>query len=250
MKGLIEMKRNLKFTSLFLAVLILFMSLSHSSFGIVKQKSKFSNIIICIDPGHQTKGNSDTEPLAPGSKIMKPKVTSGTTGVYTKVPEYKFNLKLSLKIEKFLKEDGFKVVMTRSTNNVNLSNIDRAEIANKSNANLFLRIHADGSNDKNMHGVSILYPAKNAVNKDIYNSSKSAAMAVLNSVISKTTAKSDGIVPRGDMTGFNWCKEPSILIEAGFMTNVNEDKNLENDSYENSIAEGIVSGIENYLSNK
>jgi N-acetylmuramoyl-L-alanine amidase len=243
------MRRNFKIIALFITTFIIFGANTYSTLGYTVKKSNFSNVIICIDPGHQTKGNSETESIAPGSKIKKAKVTSGTTGIFTRVPEYKFNLKLSLKIEDLLKKAGFKVIMTRNTNDVDLSNIERAEIANKSKANLFLRIHADGSNDKNIHGISILYP-DNKNNKDIYSASKSAAAIVLSSVINKTSAKSDGIVQRSDMTGFNWCKVPSILIEAGFMTNIDEDKKLEDNDYENSIAEGIVNGIETNFSKK
>jgi N-acetylmuramoyl-L-alanine amidase len=243
------MGRNFKIISIFITTFIIFGANTYSTLGYAGKKSNFNNVLICVDPGHQTKGNSETEPIAPGSRIKKAKVTSGTTGVYTKVPEYKFNLKLSLKIEELLKKAGFKVIMTRNTNDVNLSNIDRAEIANKSKANLFLRIHADGSNDKNIHGISILYP-DSKVNKETYSASKFAATMVLNSIINKTSAKSDGIVQRSDMTGFNWCKVPSILIEAGFMTNISEDKKLEDNDYENSMAEGIVNGIEANFSSK
>ena len=242
------MKRYFK-TGILLIIIILILSNIESitTFGYTSKKTNFSNIVICLDPGHQKKGDLGTEPISPGSKIKKTKVTYGTTGVYTRTPEYIFNLKLSLKIEKLLEKDGFKVVMTRTTNNVDLSNIDRAKIANKAKANLFVRIHADGSSNRNIHGISVLYPAQNAVSRNISDTSKLAASTVLNLVIKGTSAKSNGIVKRNDMTGFNWCKCPSILIESGFMSNVEEDKELENDVYENELAQGIANGIEAYF---
>ena len=212
-----------------------------------KNKSAFKNITICIDPGHQEKGNSQTESIEPNSKIKKAKVTSGTTGIYTRVPEYVLNLKISMKIKKILITDGFNVVMTRDKNEVNLSNIDRANIANKAKANLFLRIHADGSTNKNTNGISILYPAENLKNKEISRISKIISQEVLNSLIKSTAAKYNGVNKRYDMTGFNWSKVPTILVEAGFMSNLKEDKLLENNDYENKIAFGIVKGIEKYL---
>lgn len=212
-----------------------------------KGKIDYSKIVICIDPGHQSKGNSETEPISPGSKIKKAKVTSGTRGVFTKVPEYKLNLKISLILENLLKNQGFKVIMTRETNDVNISNIERAMIANKANADLCIRIHADGSNNKNMHGISVLYPAESSNKKNIYEKSKTIAGIILSSVITETSAKANGIKARADLTGFNWSKVPNILIEAGFMTNIGEDKKLEDSSYEQKIAEGIVLGTEAYF---
>ena len=44
--------------------------------------------LICIDPGHQSKGDSNPEPVAPGSGQQKARVSSGATGVATKKPEY------------------------------------------------------------------------------------------------------------------------------------------------------------------
>lgn len=48
--------------------------------------------------------------------------------------------------------------MTRTTNSKVISNIERAEVGNKNNADLVIRIHADSSNDKSMKGASMLVP--------------------------------------------------------------------------------------------
>jgi len=40
-----------------------------------------SDYIVCIDPGHQTKGNNELEPIAPNSTKKKAKVTTVTRGV-------------------------------------------------------------------------------------------------------------------------------------------------------------------------
>jgi N-acetylmuramoyl-L-alanine amidase len=126
------MKKYFKTGILFIIIMLALSNIdSTAAYGNTNKKAGFSSIVICLDPGHQKKGDLKTEPVSPGSKIKKAKVTYGTSGVYTKTPEYAFNLKLSLKIEKLLKKDGFKVVMTRTTNNVDLSNAARAQIANK-----------------------------------------------------------------------------------------------------------------------
>jgi N-acetylmuramoyl-L-alanine amidase len=211
------------------------------------EKNAYKAIVICIDPGHQSRGDSETEPIAPGSKIKKAKVSSGTTGVFTKVPEYKLNLKIALKLEKLLKNEGFQIIMTRSVNEVNVSNVERANIANDGNADISIRIHADGSTDRNMKGISVLYPGKTSVKQEVYEKSKTAAQMILTSVLKETGANAKGTVPRNDLTGFNWSKVPSILIETGFMTNISEDKKLENSNYQDNIARGIVLGIESYF---
>lgn len=213
-------------------------------------QKEYSSYTVCVDPGHQKKGNSGLEPVAPGSKTKKAKVTSGTRGVATKIPEYVFNLNLALKVRDRLETDGFKVVMTRTTHDVNISNVERSQIANNANADLFLRIHADGSTDKKVKGISVLYPALTISDKDIYQTSRYAADLVLKGAVSATGAKSKGIVARNDMTGFNWCTVPSVLIEAGFMSNPDEDKLLASDDYQDKLADGIVKGVEEYFNEK
>ena len=119
-----------------------------------KKNAKNSNNnkkTIVIDPGHQTRGDSTKEPIGPGASETKAKVTTGATGISTKQKESELALKVALLLEKALKEEGYNVIMTRTTNNVNISNKERAMIANNADADAFLRIHADSYSDSNVN---------------------------------------------------------------------------------------------------
>lgn len=91
---------------------------------------------------------------------MKAKNVVGATGIVTKTPEYDLNLKVALKLKKYLIDAGYKVIMTRTTNSQVISNIERAEIGNKNKADLVIKIHADSSFDTSIKGASMLVPGK------------------------------------------------------------------------------------------
>ena len=100
---------------------------------------------VCIDPGHRAKGNIGLEEIAPGSSTKKIKVADGTAGVVTKKPEYQLTLEVGLKLRDRLKSKGYPVFMIRETNNVNISNKERALMTNKAGCAVYIRLHADGS---------------------------------------------------------------------------------------------------------
>lgn len=203
--------------------------------------------IIAIDPGHQSKGNSATEAIGPGSTNKKAKVASGTSGVSTKVPEYKLTLEVSLKLKEALLDRGYEVVMTRDKNDVNISNKERAILANESGADICIRIHADGSTSQSASGASALYPStKNPYVSGLSKSSKKLASSVITKFCDKTGAKNRGTVARDDLTGTNWSTIPVIVLEMGFMSNPSEDKKMQKDSYQAMMVEGICNGIDDY----
>ena len=204
--------------------------------------------VIAIDPGHQAKGNYEKEPVGPGASEQKAKVSSGTQGAFTKVPEHVFTLELSLKLRDALVAEGYEVVMTRETAAVNISNIERAEIANDAEADIYIRIHADGADSEAANGISVLYPSENnPYVSELSADSKRLAQAVLDEMCEATGAKKRGIIQRDDLSGTNWAKMPVILIEAGFMTNKAEDERLQDPAYQAKLVQGIVEGIEEYF---
>jgi N-acetylmuramoyl-L-alanine amidase len=67
---------------------------------------------------------------------------------------------------------------------------------------------------------------------------------VQTAVVRQTGAVNLGLVPRSDLTGFNWADVPAILIETGFMTNPAESGLLRTNAYQLKVARGIAAGSE------
>lgn len=216
-------------------------SSSSSSNTIVKK-----NKVIVIDPGHANRSNLNKEALSPGSSVLKIKDGGGAQGIVTKTPEYEVNMKVALRLKDLLQKDGYTVVMTKTEDSQSLGNIERADIWNKANASLAIRIHADSSNSSSVKGASMLVPAPiNANTKSIYSESKRCGQVVLNTLVNEIGMTNRGIIESSDMTGFNWSKVPVILIEMGFLSNPSEDKLLSTSAYQDKLAKALADGINN-----
>lgn len=228
--------------------LILCAALSASVFtAATDSKAVEKQKIIAIDAGHQARGNSSTEPVGPGAQTKKAKVSSGTSGVSTKVPEYKLTLAVAKKLKKELVSRGYKVVMIRTKNDVNISNKERALKANKK-ADICIRLHADGVNNSSVYGASALCPSsKNKYVAKLSGKSKKLSEYVLSEMCKASGAKNRGISLRDDLTGTNWSTIPVTLIEMGFMTNPSEDKKLQSKSYQRKLAKGMAEGVDRYF---
>ncbi len=204
--------------------------------------------IIAIDPGHQAKGNSTPEPIGPGSSETKAKVASGTTGRTTGVPEYQLNLDVSLKLRDELQNRGYQVVMIRESHDVNISNAERAEIANASGAEIFLRIHANGSDDTSIKGALTMAPsASNPYVSSIASSCQQLSQNVVDAYCTSTGFKNLGVQNYDNMSGINWCKIPVTIVEMGFMSNPDDDTAMQDQSMQYRMASGIADGVDMYF---
>lgn len=204
--------------------------------------------LVVIDAGHQAKGNSEKEPVGPGASTMKAKVAGGTRGVATKLPEYKLNLMVAMKLQTVLESRGYQVVMVRTENDVDISNAERAQVANELKADAFIRIHANGSENSEANGIlTICQTEKNPYNKELHDRSYLLSQQVLEQTAAATGAKKLYVWQTDTMSGINWCQVPTTIVEMGFMTNAEEDRKMATDAYQEKLALGIANGIDRYF---
>jgi len=200
--------------------------------------------LVCLDPGHGTPPaiGAQTEPIGPGSKTLKIKDGGGAPG------EAAVALAIAKRARRLLLARGYRVAMTRTGPTIHLGdgdgNIARAKFCNRRHAALMIRIHADGSPDRSLHGISTLVPAwHRGWTDDIYTPSLRAGRAAQKAVVASTGALNRGIVRRSDLTGFNWANVPAILVETGFLSNATDSKLLHTASYQQKVARGLTAGV-------
>jgi len=200
--------------------------------------------LVCLDPGHGTPPaiGRQVEPIGPGSHVMKIKDGGGARG------EAAVALAIARRARKLLLARGYRVAMTRTGPTIRLGNgngnIARARFCNRRHAALMVRIHADGSTDRSLHGVSTLVPAwHRGWTDDIYARSLRAGRALQKAVVRSTGAADRGIVQRSDLTGFNWANVPVVLVETGFLSNPTEARRLHTAAYQQRVARGLTAGV-------
>lgn len=209
----------------------------------LEQRLPLQGVKIGIDPGHQQRGNNGRETVAPNSNETKAKVTGGTSGVASGVPEYVLNLEIAFKLRDALQSQGAEVVMTRETHDVDISNQERARMMNDYGVDLVLRIHCDGAENRSKHGVALYCSRSNSIAAESYR----VAEAILPRVCEATGAQDNGIVSNDNYTGQNWSTVPCIMVECGFLSNPDEDWLLNDEDYQWKIATGLTNGIMDYI---
>lgn len=209
-------------------------------------ENHFVEPLVYVDPGHG--GQYD-----PGT-------------AHYGIVEKELNLSISFKLADRLEDYGYEVVMSRTDDSA-VGLYDRPAEANALGADIFVSVHNNampGANGSAVHGIETYYYQYDAVDtyKPQYpvgsdawnkatsqhrdNESKRLAEAIHSELIVDT-----GAVDRGTKEmGFAVIREtfmPAVLLELGFVSNYNEAQRLNTDSYQNTLADAIVKGINNYF---
>lgn len=204
---------------------------------------------IVIDPGHGSSTvkvpNSDKtyletyEKSKPNDESSKDTLldTGGAPG------EYKINWSVAQKLKSNLEAKGAKVILTKSSEEANAGNQERAKVANDNNAAIMIRLHCDDSESR---GTGAFYcmpdDTSDYFTDSIKNTTKDYSEKIVAKVSSATgVAANDPILE--PLTAAYWCKVPSVLIEMGNLADATEKSKLGEDDFQNKLAKGLTDGI-------
>ena len=204
--------------------------------------------VVVIDPGHQGQGDSTTEPNGPGSSTMKARVAGGTHGTTTGVYEYQLTLAISQQLQAELEKRGYTVYLTRTSHDVNISNMERAQYATSVGGEIAVRIHANGVDNASVSGAMALAPSSaNPYIAYLADSSWNLSKCILDAYCAATGMRNQGVSTSDTMTGINWSTVPVTILEMGYMTNPTDDVNMEDPAYQARMVQGIADGIDAYF---
>lgn len=213
-----------------------------------EMQAPFNGHVVAIDAGHQAKANAEKEPIGPNSETMKAKMPEGAVGAATGVEEYELTLTVAQKLETRLKQLGYKVVMIRNGHDVNLSNAERSEIANESDADIFIRLHANSMDNSSVYGaLAMCMTEYNPYNSELHSQSYNLSKKIIDNICALTGTKNRGVQKVDNSSAINWCEIPVSVVEMGFLTNPDEDRWLQDEDYQGKIVTGIANAVDAYF---
>ncbi len=228
--------------------------------------------IIILDPGH---GGDD---LGAKTSYWYAAKKERELKVYF---EKNIVLEIAKVIQEKLEKKGHQVFLTRTIDR-KLELQDRAKMADKVNADIFISIHANASTSKKSQGIETFYldnHTDKAVKKieKIENIASTGEEAIVDKILidlavtktaplskklaqhihselSKNTIKKFRLKDRGIKPGLFYVlalsQRPAVLLEVGFLTNKKEGKLLMDDSFQSRYADDVVKGIDEFIGKK
>lgn len=150
--------------------------------------------------------------------------------------EDRINLQIANKVEEKLEKRGIDVITSREEDKY-VSLNERTRKSNLSDADVFVSIHQNAAEDTTAKGIETFY----------YNESdEDLAKEMQNSVLDLTNGHDRGY-KKGNLQVLRDNKVPAVLVECGFISSTDEGHKLNTSGYQDSVADGIVEGITNYL---
>lgn len=218
--------------------------------GTEAQTEGNDKFLIAIDPCRQAPGADvvSEEPIGPGAEKTAPRASEGGSGCVTGQEEYDLNLQVALRLEKELKSRGYDVILTRESNETDLSYEERCMIANEAGADIMVRLYANNSNDEEVYGAHVYCPTKDSPYLGgFFDSCLNLADSIEDAYCAATGISNHGIWMTDAVAGINWCEMPVAQLEMGNLQNQYNDAYMAKDENRDTMAAGIADGIDDYF---
>lgn len=216
---------------------IAFLVLVKKDKSITVNSTAVTRRVIVLDAGH-------------GCPDFGAKAEDGTTEEY-------INLQIALKLQRLLEQSGAIVVLTRSDENgiygsdantireKKISDIhNRVELGNGEDVDCVVSIHLNKFEDSKYSGWQSFYQEKN-------EDSKTLAEDIQESIKDVTGVENNRIAHSiKDIYLMDHIDNPTVIVECGFLSNVEELERLKTDEYQEKLAFGIYIGMQRYFNNK
>ena len=170
--------------------------------------------------------------------------------------EAEINLKIVLKIQQLLEQSGCTVILTRSDENAiydldsktlkqkKISDIhNRVKIGNESSADIFVSIHLNKIAQQQYYGWQTFYNTKTEQSKKLAEQIQTNLNETIQKENNRIAMKLDTVYIMKNV------EIPISIVECGFLSNPEEEKQLQEDEYQNRLAWGIYNGITDYFYN-
>lgn len=173
--------------------------------------------------------------------------SSGTTEAET-------NLKITLKVQQLLEQNGCTVILTRSDENAiysldaqtlkekKISDIhNRVKIGNEASADIFVSIHLNKIPQQQYWGWQCFFQPSSENSQKLAKSLQESLNVSMQKENKRVAMKLDNVYI------VKHVEIPLSIVECGFLSNAEEEKQLLDDTYQDKLAWGIYSGIVNYF---
>lgn len=155
--------------------------------------------------------------------------------------EKDINLAIAKKVQSKLEELGYQVIMIREDDTY-IAKEDRVKYANACQADIYVSIHQNASEDVNASGMEVWYKGD-----DEQRDNKRLAQLIQQQTVKSTGALERELKGDADFHVTGSTSMPACLIETGFLSNAGERKLLLTEEYQEQIASGITQGIDYYF---
>lgn len=168
--------------------------------------------------------------------------------------EAEINLKITLEVQKLLEQSGSTVILTRSDGNAiydldketlrekKISDIrNRVKIGNETSSDIFVSIHLNKIPQSQYYGWQCFYNTKNENSKVLAESLQSSLNDAIQKENNRKAMKLNSIYIMKNV------EIPISVVECGFLSNPEEEQELQTEEYQEKLAWGIYTGINNYF---